>query len=250
MRVVRQGDGHKSPKANEVGAAIGEAPAGVFYVKVFFIGAKCHARILHRILVSKPLGMLHQFPLVYDADPATTRPWGSCELYHDLELALWEAQRLCDHFVVAIGSNGKRRAELSEQIVKRGLEPVSIIHHTVHIGEETRMGHGAQILTNVNVGDEVTVGDWCLFHSDSLVEHESVVGHGVSVMAGAVVCGKVRLGNYCTIGANATVLPGLTIGEGSIVGAAAVVTRDVRDNMIVVGNPARRYWPRVQGLRA
>lgn len=41
------------------------------------------------------------------------------------------------------------------------------------------------------------------------------------------------------IGAGAIVLPGVTVGEHSIVAAGAIVTKDVPDNMIVAGNPAR-----------
>ncbi|MHC5247933.1 DapH/DapD/GlmU-related protein [Enterococcus sp. LJL90] len=41
------------------------------------------------------------------------------------------------------------------------------------------------------------------------------------------------------IGANATVLPGITIGENSIVAADATVTKDVPDNVIVAGSPAK-----------
>lgn len=41
------------------------------------------------------------------------------------------------------------------------------------------------------------------------------------------------------IGAAATVLPGVTIGENSVVAAGAIVTKDVPDNVIVVGSPAK-----------
>jgi len=41
------------------------------------------------------------------------------------------------------------------------------------------------------------------------------------------------------IGVNVTILPGVTIGENAVVGAGAVVTKDVPDNAVVVGNPAR-----------
>lgn len=45
------------------------------------------------------------------------------------------------------------------------------------------------------------------------------------------------------IGAGAIVLPGVTIGRNAIVGAGSVVTKDVPDNMIVAGNPAKVIRP-------
>jgi acetyltransferase-like isoleucine patch superfamily enzyme len=41
------------------------------------------------------------------------------------------------------------------------------------------------------------------------------------------------------IGANAVILPGVKIGKNSIVGAGSIVTKDVEENVIVAGNPAR-----------
>jgi acetyltransferase-like isoleucine patch superfamily enzyme len=207
-------------------------------MKIFTIGARCHARILRRILMAEPhVGPLHEFPVVYDADKSTTRPWVTCELFHDLDIALPEAQRLCSHFIVAIGSNGKRRAELSEQLIRLGLEPISVIHQTVHIGEETRIGKGAQILTNVNVGDEVTIGDWCMMHATSSVEHQSVLGNGVTIMAGASLMGETMVRNYAIVGGHATVMKA-TVGEGATVGAGALVVKDVPAGMTVVCPPA------------
>lgn len=47
------------------------------------------------------------------------------------------------------------------------------------------------------------------------------------------------LGSGVTIGAGAKILGGLTIGDGAVVGANAVVTKDVPENVTVVGIPAR-----------
>ena len=41
------------------------------------------------------------------------------------------------------------------------------------------------------------------------------------------------------IGANSVIFPGITIGKNAVVGAGAAVNRDVPDNDIVAGNPAR-----------
>jgi acetyltransferase-like isoleucine patch superfamily enzyme len=51
---------------------------------------------------------------------------------------------------------------------------------------------------------------------------------------------KVVIKKNAWIGAGATILPGVTIGENSIVAAGAVVTKDVPDNTIVAGVPAKK----------
>lgn len=49
----------------------------------------------------------------------------------------------------------------------------------------------------------------------------------------------VKIGNNVQIGTDAIIMPGVTIGNNVIVGCAAVVTKDVPDNSVVVGVPAR-----------
>ena len=50
---------------------------------------------------------------------------------------------------------------------------------------------------------------------------------------------KIMIGNNVFIGNNAMILPGVTIGSNCIVGGGAVVSKDVPDNSVVAGNPAR-----------
>lgn len=49
----------------------------------------------------------------------------------------------------------------------------------------------------------------------------------------------VSIGNDCWIGGGAIILPGVTIGNNCVIGAGAVVTKDIPDNSLAVGNPAR-----------
>lgn len=49
----------------------------------------------------------------------------------------------------------------------------------------------------------------------------------------------VKIGNDVFIGVNSIILPGVTIGSNVVIGAGAVVTRDIPDNSVAVGTPAR-----------
>ena len=49
----------------------------------------------------------------------------------------------------------------------------------------------------------------------------------------------VHIGRNCWLGAGVIVLPGITIGDNSVIGAGSVVTKDVAENSVVYGNPAK-----------
>lgn len=49
----------------------------------------------------------------------------------------------------------------------------------------------------------------------------------------------VNIGNNVWIGGNVTILPGVNIGDNVTIGAGSVVKKDIPDNSIAVGNPAR-----------
>lgn len=49
----------------------------------------------------------------------------------------------------------------------------------------------------------------------------------------------ITIGDNVWLGGSVIVLPGVTVGKNSIVGAGSVVTKDVPENVIVAGNPAR-----------
>lgn len=55
----------------------------------------------------------------------------------------------------------------------------------------------------------------------------------------ATFCKPIVIGNRVWIGINVTICPGVTIGDNAIIAAGSVVTKDVPENAIVGGNPAR-----------
>lgn len=144
---------------------------------------------------------------------------------------------LCD-VVVAIGNN-RKRAWITEELYDRGATILSVIHSTAIFGQGivicrgVIIGAGAKIMNNVFVGQGVLIG------TGAIIEHNCVIGKYNRVSAGAVLCGRIITKPSVWIGAGSTVLPHKTINNSAIVGAGAVVTKDVLENTVVVGIPAK-----------
>jgi acetyltransferase-like isoleucine patch superfamily enzyme len=54
-----------------------------------------------------------------------------------------------------------------------------------------------------------------------------------------VLAGNVEIGEFSLVGINSTILPGIKVGKNCVIGAGSVVTKNLMDNSIVKGNPAR-----------
>ena len=54
-----------------------------------------------------------------------------------------------------------------------------------------------------------------------------------------LITDKITVGAHAFVGARAMILPGVSIGKNAVVGAQAVVTKNIQENEIVAGNPAR-----------
>ncbi|MCH4014614.1 MAG: sugar O-acetyltransferase [Solobacterium sp.] len=105
----------------------------------------------------------------------------------------------------------------------------------IHVGKKFIANYNVTILdcAPVNIGDYVMIGPNTLI---------SAVNHPMTPMGRRkhlAIAKPVNIGNDVWIGANVTIVPGVTIGNNVIIAAGAVVTKDVPDNTLVGGIPAR-----------
>jgi len=137
------------------------------------------------------------------------------------------------------GANGKVRLNIYDIFKRQGFLCDSIIHSSSVISRSASVGFFSQVLAGVVVASEVKIGNACIINNSVNVDHECIIDDGVHVAPGAILCGCVHVHRNAFIGAGAIVLPRIDIGENSIVGAGAVVTKNIPQNTIVYGNPAK-----------
>jgi len=138
----------------------------------------------------------------------------------------------------------------------------STLYSNSRIGDNFRCGHDILIRENTHIGDDVLVGTGSVIDGDCRIGNRVAIQTGVYVTRYTTIGDDVFLGPHSVttndkemrygaelrgpvledgarIGANAVILPGVRIGRSAVVGAGAVVTRDVPEDDVVAGNPAR-----------
>lgn len=212
--------------------------------KKFLIwGAKGHAKVLDEII---RLNNGEVIALV-DKDSSLVSPINNLKIlngHHGYVNWVKEFKRLNAEFTISAvaaigGDKGKDRINYLKMFRLDGFETPSLLHPKSHISSTAVVGDNSQICALAFIGADASIGNACIVNTKASVDHESILEDGVHLAPGATLCGCVKIGNNVFIGAGAIILPNLTIGKNSIVGAGAVVTRDVPENVLVYGNPAK-----------
>lgn len=105
----------------------------------------------------------------------------------------------------------------------------------LHIGHHTRVGLHNTIIGPVRIGNHVNIAQGVVVSGLNHNFHDStkrIDEQGVSTS-------QIAIGDDVWIGANAVVTAGVTIGNHCVIAAGSVVTKDVPDNTLVAGCPAR-----------
>lgn len=175
------------------------------------------------------------YVFVDDAD--ITEVIHGCRVLKLNELNKYASVDNCE-VVIAVGEPHVR-ALLWNKIKNMGLRPATLIHPNVHIPESTNIAEGVVICVNAFISCDVRIHENAYIQPMAAVGHDSVIGAHAVVSTFASIAGNCCIGNEAYIAMSVPVREGLSVGQNSIVGMGAVVLRDIPDNVIALGNPAR-----------
>lgn len=107
----------------------------------------------------------------------------------------------------------------------------------IEIGEDSIVGEGAVLdgRGKLSIGNHVDIASEVMIYNAE---------HDINDSNFRAICAPVVIQDYVFIGPRTIILPGVTIKKGAVVGAGAVVTKDVPENVIVAGVPARQIGER------
>ena len=158
---------------------------------------------------------------------------------HEVISSVDEIPDIAGDAISAAGDNSKRALECAF-IKSVGLNLISLISPSAHVGIGCSIGAGCLVGSHAHLGPQSIVGDGCIINTGAIVEHESRVGMYSHIAVNAAIAGKSSVGNFCMLGIGSSVGDGVSITDCVIVGAGGVVHSSITQAGTYVGVPARK----------
>jgi sugar O-acyltransferase (sialic acid O-acetyltransferase NeuD family) len=197
--------------------------------KVYVIGAGGHAKVVIRTL--QDLG--YAVAAIFDDN---RQRWGA-SLFGSLIIGPIEkiAAEPALPTIIAVGNNSARR-----RIVESFTLPwLTAVHPSAFVDSSVQIGQGTVVLPRAVIQVDTVVGEHVIVNTAATIDHDCCVGNYSHLAPGVHLAGGITIGSNTLLGIGAVVIPNISIGNNATVGAGAAVIRDLPDNVVAVGVPAK-----------
>ncbi|MEX0967243.1 MAG: acetyltransferase [Bacteroidia bacterium] len=192
----------------------------------------------HGLVVAEAAMLLKMNLIAYADKSALTHNPYNLSYWGDeasMEFKGWAEEAV---FILGIGNN-LIRSKVGNYIRSKGFSCLSLIHPASSVSSFSEIGEGTFVARNAAINPFCKIGMDVIINTSASIDHECTIGAGSHIAPGAVLAGNVTVGEQAFIGANAVIKQGVKIENGAVVGAGSVVIKDVAQNKLVIGNPAK-----------
>ncbi len=203
-------------------------------MKALIVGAGAQGRVVLDILRAE--GRHESFAFVDENPELRGRSVNGARVECGLEEALRGAQDA--EMIVALG-NPDLRLAVAGRIRAAGVPLLNAVHPSAVVMPSAALGHGIMVGATAVINSNAHIADNVIVNTGAVVEHDCSVAEGAAVGPGAHLGGRAVLGSCAFLGTGAIVNSRITVGARTVVGSGAVVTRNLPEQVLALGVPAR-----------
>ena len=139
---------------------------------------------------------------------------------------------------VPIGNNDIR-VKLLQNLHNAGFSTPSFIHPHTQIHDSVKIGKAVYVLPATNIMPFTTIDNYVMVSIGANIAHHNHINEGCFFSHGVNIGAFVTIGEKAYVSAAATVILKVKVGKNALIGAGAVVIKDVPDNAVMAGVPAK-----------
>ncbi len=162
---------------------------------------------------------------------------GSTVLGGSEQLDVLKAQGV-EHVLLGFG-NCRMRNQLTALLRTQGFSLPIAVHPRAVVASDAIIGAGTVIAAGAVVNPASRIGSSVIVNTCASIDHECTIDDAAHIGPGARLAGRVSIGEEAQIAIGATVNDGISIGKRAIIGAGSVVVRDIPNDVVAYGAPAR-----------
>lgn len=140
--------------------------------------------------------------------------------------------------VIAVGEPSLRK-NIYKSLINNKMNLATLIHPDNYIPKSTSIGEGTIICNFSSITCDINIGKNVYIHPNTCIGHDSAVGDHSVISSYVDIAGNCSIGECSFLAINVCMRQNISIGYNTIVGMASVVHRNIPDNIIAMGNPAR-----------
>jgi len=145
-----------------------------------------------------------------------------------------------EYIFVALGDNYKRERVFKEfQNNYTKSQIVSLIHPSAQVSKNCFVDIGSVVMPLCIVNSSSKIGKGVILNSNTVVEHDNFIMDFSSLAPSVTTGGNVFVGERSSISIGSTIKHNVKVGSDSVIGACSYLNKDVGDNCIFYGNPAK-----------